>query len=72
MKTKERIAIARIFSDLIKADRIVDIGEMEYWEKICTKYSITKEIEIKAQEITFSAALTTIQAAEDNDSKVEV
>lgn len=69
MKTKERIAIARIFSDLIKADRIVDIGEMEYWEKICSKYSISKEMEVKAQEITFSEALKTIQDSDDKDSK---
>ena len=69
MTTKERIAIARIFSDLIKADRIVDTGEMEYWAKICSKYSITKDMEIRAQEITFSAALSTIRNSEYTESK---
>lgn len=69
MKTKERIAIARIFSDLIKADRIVDIGEMEYWGRICSKYSITKEMEVKAQEMTFTEALKTIRVSDDNASK---
>ncbi len=69
MKTKERIAIARIFSDLIKADRIIDIGEMEYWDKICSKYSISKEMEAKAQEITFSEALKTIRDSDDYISK---
>ncbi len=60
MKANEKVAIARIFSDLIKADRIVDIGEMEYWEKICSKYSFDKDIEIQAQNISFADALSII------------
>lgn len=60
MKANEKMAIARIFSDLIKADRIVDIGEMEYWEKICSKYSFDKDIEIQAQNISFADALSII------------
>lgn len=69
MKTSERIAIARIFSDLIKADRIVDIGEIEYWNSICRKYSITKDMEVKAMDITFSEALYTIRDSEDSEIK---
>lgn len=60
MKANEKVAIARIFSDLIKADRIVDIGEMEYWENICTKYSFDKDIEIQAQKTSFADALSII------------
>lgn len=60
MKANEKVAIARIFSDLIKADRIVDIGEMEYWENICSKYSFDKEIEIQAQNTSFADALSII------------
>lgn len=60
MKANERIAVARVFSDLIKADRIINTGEMEYWNKICKKYDITKELEIQAQKMTFSEALNHI------------
>lgn len=55
-----KVAIARIFSDLIKADRIIDSGEMKCWQDICQKYSIDKDIAIDAQNITFAKALETI------------
>ncbi len=55
-----KVAIARIFSDLIKADRIVDVGEMECWERICNKYSLEKEVEIEAQQISFADAMDAI------------
>lgn len=55
-----RVAIARIFSDLIKADRIIDTGEMECWERICAKYHIDKGIETEAQGVSFSYALDAI------------
>lgn len=55
-----KIAIARIFADLIKADRIIDVGEMECWHRICVKYAIDKEIETEAQYISFSDALEAI------------
>lgn len=60
MKTSEKIAIARIFSDLIKADRIINTGEMDCWQQVCTKYSINKEVESKAQNISFAAAMDAI------------
>lgn len=55
-----KIAIARIFADLIKADRIIDTGEMECWERVCAKYAIDKEIETEAQYVSFSDALESI------------
>lgn len=60
MQRIHKTAIARIFADLIKADRIVDVGEMEYWEKICQKYSIDKEIEIESQQMSFAEAMDAI------------
>lgn len=55
-----KVAIARIFDDLIKADRIVDIGEMECWDNICQKYSIDREIRIEASNISFAEAINII------------
>lgn len=58
-----KVAIARIFADLIKADRIIDTGEMECWNRICAKYSIDKEIETEAQYVSFADALDSICAS---------
>lgn len=60
MKFNEKIAIARIFSDLIKADRIIDIGEIRYWDCIWEKYAFDRDIEIQAQKISFADALNTV------------
>ncbi len=56
----QRVAIARIFDDLIKADRIVDTGEMDYWRNVCQKYAIDREILLEAHNTSFARALKTI------------
>lgn len=60
MRAAEKIAVARIFADLIKADRIVDTGEMECWRNICHKYAIDRDVRIEAREMSFSYALNVI------------
>lgn len=55
-----KVAIARIFADLIKADRIVDTGEMECWRNICNKYAIDRDVRIEAREVSFAEALNVI------------
>lgn len=55
-----RVAIARIFSDLIMADRIIDAGEMEYWEEVCDKYAIDLEARIKAKDMSFAEAINVV------------
>ena len=62
-----KTAIARIFADLINADRIIDKGEMEFWDDICSKYGITREIETEAQKMTFAQAVNVICAEEEED-----
>lgn len=59
--TKEKIAIARIFSDLIMADRIVDKGEMEFWRKVSVDYGLDRDIRIAARDMTFADAVNTIR-----------
>ena len=56
----EKIAVARIFADLIKADRIVDTGEMRCWRDICDKYSIDRDARIEAGNMSFADALRVI------------
>lgn len=60
MQKIHKVAIARIFTDLIKADRIVDTGEMECWRRVCEKYAITKQNETEAQGMSFADALRAI------------
>lgn len=60
MLKEHKVAIARIFADLIKADRIVDTGEMECWRNICNKYAIDKDVRIEAREVSFADALNVI------------
>ncbi len=60
MRAAEKIAVARIFADLIKADRIVDTGEMECWRNICHKYAIDRDVRIEARKMSFSYALNVI------------
>ena len=55
-----KVAIVRIFADLIKADRIVDTGEMEYWRNICQKYAIDRDARIEARDVSFAEALNVI------------
>lgn len=60
MLKEHKVAIARIFSDLIKADRIVDTAEMECWRNICRKYGIDRDVRIEARDLSFADALNTI------------
>ncbi|MBD5329315.1 MAG: hypothetical protein HDS03_05460 [Bacteroides sp.] len=72
MSREEKMAVARIFSDLIKADRIVDTGEMECWQRICEKYKITKDIRVAAREISFAQALNIICQSEDTRIRTDL
>lgn len=57
MQKKQRTAIARIFADLIKADRIIDSDEMDCWQRICAKYAIDSDIKSDALSMSFAEAL---------------
>lgn len=60
MLKSHKTAVARIFADLIKADRIVDTAEMECWRNVCGKYAIDRDVRIEAREISFAEALEAI------------
>lgn len=72
MRVTEKIAVARIFADLIKADRIVDTGEMECWRNICHKYAIDRDARIEAREMSFSYALNVICNSEVQELKEDL
>ncbi len=60
MPRRDKVAIARIFDDLIKADRIIDTGEMDCWRDICNKYAIDREVRMAASDMSFAEALCMI------------
>ena len=66
MKKTEKAALFRILTDLIKADAIIDAGEMDHYAVLKAKYSITKDDEIDGLKLTFSDALNCLSDAEDS------
>lgn len=64
MLKSQKVAAARIFDDLIKADRIVDTGEMDCWHRLCAKYEINRDIRMTAREISLAEAVTEICKAD--------
>ena len=57
MTKSQRIAIARLISDLIKADKIIDENEISFLLKLEEKYSISSQCLVNAQKISFSDAI---------------
>lgn len=57
MNKQERVAIVRLFVDIIRADVIVDEGELRLYSRIKDKYKITREIERLAVECSLSEAV---------------
>ena len=61
MTRDERIAIARVFADLIKADSIIDGGEMASYAALKGAYNILREDESAAEQMTFSNAVSILK-----------
>ncbi len=63
MDRKCRIAVARVVSDIIKADSVIDEREMSLFCRLITDktYHFTRDIQIEAQRITFAQALSHLQ-----------
>lgn len=67
MERQQKIAFARIISDLIEADFIVEQGEMEYFEEIISrnKLNIKKTMLIEAKRLTLAKAIKTLKELSD-------
>lgn len=63
----QRIALARILSDLIEADFIVEEREMDFFEKIISKdgFNISKSMLIEAKKIDFAKALSILKELDE-------
>ena len=61
MKQSERASIMRIVSDMVKADAIIDMMEIEFLNGIREKYNVKKEDEVLADTLTLSEAFQTLK-----------
>lgn len=57
MTASQRAAATRIFIDLINADKVIDCREIELYDRLKMKYSISREDEIAAYSMTMHDAL---------------
>lgn len=61
MTKEHRIAMARIISDMIKADNIIEKEEIEGMKKLMSEYSITQQEMSDARKIRFTDAVNTLK-----------
>lgn len=64
MKKIERISISRILFDFIKADCIINVGEINKYATLKERYAISKEDEIAATRMTFADAVNVLSKSE--------
>ena len=67
LSTKERIAVARIMSDMIKADNIIEESEIEMLNRFQNQYKIDNHILSEARYIKFSQAVSDLGNLSDAD-----
>lgn len=61
MKQIERASIMRVVSDMVKADAIIDMQEIEFLNGVREKYSIKREDELLADTLTLADAFRTLK-----------
>ena len=61
MTREQRTAIARIISDMIKADNIIEESEIKDMKRLMSEYSITHQEMSDARKIRFSDAVNTLK-----------
>jgi len=58
----QRIAFARLISDLIEADFIIEDNEMSFYEEINERYRISNEMLIEAKKKNFEWSINTLKS----------
>ena len=66
---KHRVAIARILSDLIKSDKIIEQSEIKLYNQLQQTFGITQKDRIDAQYITLSRAIMDVRDLDDRDKE---
>ena len=70
MTKEQRIAMARIISDMIKADNIIEESEIKDMKKLMDEYSITQQEMSDARKIRFSDAVNALKELSIRERKV--
>lgn len=66
MKNSEKAAVVRIFADLIKADKIIDTGEIVFYDEMRKKYNFVQDNEVAAMAMSFSDAISILNESDRN------
>ena len=63
LKREHKIAFARIITDLIEADFVVESDEMQFFERIISKdgFSISDAMLVEAKKLDFAKALSILK-----------
>lgn len=71
---EQKIAFARIITDLIEADFVVEADEMQFFENIISKegFSISDAMLIEAKKMDFAKALSILKALDENSRRTVV
>lgn len=67
MKKTQKIAAIRILIDLIKADTVINIDEMNSYALLKAKYNLSKEEEFEANQTTLADAVSILSDMDKND-----
>ena len=60
-KGELRKSIYRIFSDLVKQDKLITVEEIKYLNRVCDEYNITDADKIGGHMMTLADAISTLQ-----------
>ena len=69
MTREQRIAIARVVSDMIKADNIIEETEIKDMKRLMSDYSLTHQDMTDARNIKFSDAVPVLRELTPKDRK---
>lgn len=71
---EHKIAFARIITDLIEADFVVEVDEMQFFERIISKegFCISDAMLVEAKKMDFSKALSILKALDENCRRIVV
>ena len=65
-----RVAIARILSDLIKSDKIIEKSEITLFNTLQEQFGITQQDRIEAQSITITHAMNCVRDLDDDKKQI--
>lgn len=74
LNREDKIAFARIITDLIEADFVVEADEMQFFENIISKegFSISDAMLVEAKKMDFAKALSILKALDENSRRMVV